>query len=291
MPISISIVVPFYNGNKYLKRLIASIEKVVNETKQLASYEVILVNDSPKTEIVLPQTRLSIRILSNTENLGIQGSRVNGYYHSHGEWLLFLDQDDELCLEGFKRQIILTDGADVVVGNGIYCLGNVNKKIFKSRKSMEYLIQRDRFLQIRNLIPSPGECLIRKEKIPKIWIENKLTINGADDWFLWLLLFAYEGKFVCNEASVYIHNDSGGENLSADLNKMRRSALEMAYILFQKKIISAKEYSMLHNAIDFKYFQDTSQLSIFKLVKYYRPFIANVKYRLRLNSYKEEKPK
>lgn len=291
MPISISIIVPYYNGNKYLRRLITSIEKVVNATKELALYEVILVNDSPEKKIVLPQTKLNIRIFANTRNLGIQGARVNGYYHSKGDWLLFLDQDDELCPEGFERQITLTNDADVIVGNGIYCLGNINRKIYENKKSMEYLIQKERFLQIRNLIPSPGECLIKKNKIPKIWIENKLSANGADDWFLWLLLFAAAAKFVCNEESVYIHNDSDGQNLSADLKKMRQSALEMADILLHKKIINEKNYLTLCNAIDFKYFQDASQLTIFKLFKYYKPLIANIRYRLKLNSYKEENPK
>lgn len=281
----ISIIVPFYNGNQYLNRLFKSIEAVVLETKSVVSFEVLIVNDSPDVDVILPKTTLDIRIIFNYQNMGIQGSRVNGLKHATGDWILFLDQDDELRPEGFLNQIEMTKIGDVVVGNGIYNLGNVSKKIFPNLKSMKYLIQEDRFLAIRNLIPSPGECLIKRDKIPRTWSENILKINGADDWFLWLLLFKEESKFVSNSKNVYIHNDANGENLSADLEKMCDSAKEMADILEQKKILTPKELKKLMNAIEFKYYQDTKQLSLFKIMRYISTIVANVKYKVLLIIY------
>lgn len=279
----ISIIVPFYRGNEYLTRLLNSIEAVERVVRNLAEFEVIIVNDSPDIEIFLPDTILNIKILINKSNLGIQETRINGLKHSSGDWIIFLDQDDELVSEGFAEQIDLAKNGDVVVGNGRYILGNVNKKIYQTSSSMRYLIQEEHFIRIRNLIPSPGECLIKREKIPKRWIEHNLIHNGADDWYLWILLFKSGAKFVCNDKQVYIHNDDRGTNLSSNLNKMRESSLEMLRILEKIEILNRIEVKRLSHAIEFKYYQDTKKLSLSKLVKYWDSLVANMRYRLLLN--------
>lgn len=286
MNIKISIIIPFYKGNKYLIQLLKSIEKVILRVKTMASFEVVIVNDSPEVKVVLPEYKadnLVIKIIENPQNLGIQRARIHGLQYSSGEWIIFLDQDDELLEEGFEKQIRLTEKADVVVGNGRYILGGIDKKIYANLKSMKFLIQEKNFIRIRNLIPSPGECLIRKDSIPASWTENKLTHNGSDDWLLWILLFKKKARFVCNEKQVYIHNDTGGENLSANLDKMKLSSEEMFNILRECQILNLKEQKQLYHAIYFKYYQDTGQLSILKILKYIDAVSANIKYRLRLN--------
>lgn len=283
----ISIIVPFYKGNKYLKRLFQSVEKVVECTKKYAEYEVVLVNDSPMEKIILPTTCLDVRVIENEKNLGIQGARINGLNNASGDWILFLDQDDEIVADGFVKQLECTKDADVVVGNGIYILGDVNKKVFDNLKCMKYLMRLDQFIKIRNLIPSPGECLIRKEVFPELWKKEKLECNGADDWFLWLLLYKAGAKYVCNSDIVYIHNDAEGQNLSANLDKMKDSAMEMLDVLSVNKILEEHEMRSLEHAIMFKYFQDTKQLSVGKIFKYMDAFMSNVVYRLTLNSYRK----
>lgn len=280
----ISIVVPFYKGNQYLERLFKSIKKVAVHTE--AAIEVVIVNDSPEECVNLPNILNDVVVITNEQNLGIQGARINGIKHSTGDWILMLDQDDELVEEGFKKQLELAKNADVVVGNGTYILGSVNKKIFDNQKCMDYLIQKNRFIEIRNLIPSPGECLIRKEILPQVWMDNRLKKNGSDDWMLWLLLFSKNARFACNESPVYIHNDAGGANLSANLDKMRESSLEMVEILRKNKVFEEKELSRLVHSIHFKYYQDTKQLSACRVVEYADALISNIIYRLKLNKYK-----
>ena len=235
----LSVIVPFYHGNQYLKRLFTSIESVYIKHAKTVEWEVILVNDSPEETIQLPETDLPVKVITNQKNLGIQGTRLHGLYEASGDWILFLDQDDELVADGFQKQLQCTESADVVVGNGIYRLGKYNQSVFPNLKAMEYLIQEKQFIEIRNLIPSPGECLIKRERIPEIWINTQMQHNGADDWFLWLLLFKEKAVFVCNEQLVYIHNDTGGGNLSADYDKMRASSEEMVGILKKKNVLNA----------------------------------------------------
>ena len=281
----ISVIVPFYHGNQYLTRLIKSIEAAELVTHGLSEYEIIIVNDSPEEKVKIPGTYINIKLISNGKNQGIQKSRINGIQASTGNWILMLDQDDELIADGFINQIELSKEADVVVGNGVYRLSDVNQIIYSSIKEMDYLIKEENFIKIRNLIPSPGECLIKKECLPDEWMTNLLETNGADDWFLWLLLFKSKAKFACNVEMVYQHNDSEGNNLSANLEKMKQSSLEMAGKLFELKKIDEKEYQSLLHGIEFKYKQDTKQLTLKDVLKLFDSLYANIIYRSKRNYY------
>ncbi len=279
--IEISIIVPFYRGNQYMNQLFASINHVANTMAKKVKFEVIMVNDSCDVQIVLPSNinPIDVKIFENERNMGIQKTRINGLKHAKGGWIIFLDQDDELLAEGFEEQLMLTNQADIIVGNGLYQYGNKKKLIYKNRNTMEYLIQKKRFIEIRNLIPSPGECLIRKTAIPKLWIDSPIKHNGADDWLLWILLFQNGCKFQYNEKMVYVHNDSDGQNLSLDLEKMYISAMEMYEFL--KNQLKDTELNSLRDAIQFKFLQDSGKLQIKDIWLYRKTIYNNLIYKIK----------
>lgn len=291
--IDITVVIPFYYGNDYIERLLISIKQCAELCKEKALFEIIIVNDSPNEKVCIPQefAEMNIRIFVNEQNMGIQKTRINGLKYAQGEWILFLDQDDELVCDGFLSQIALTSNNEIVIGNGIYQLGKYNKKIFHSYEEMKYLMQLPRFIRIRNLIPSPGECLLKKESIPRQWINNPLKKNGADDWLLWILMFKSGVRVGCNPEYVYIHNDTNGNNLSSDLNKMKESAYEMYELLKNNNYLNKKEKRELENAIMFKYLQDTGKLQIKDLWKYRNSIVANICYKVHVIAYRTVKGK
>lgn len=283
--IVISIIVAFYNGNSFLKRLLTSIDNVEKycSDNNKAQLEILIINDSPNIKVKIPKefgNKNNIKVISNKKNVGIHQTRVNGLKHASGDWLIFLDQDDELLVDGFSKQLELTAEADVIVGNGFYQLNGKNIKIYDNLLEMDYLIQKEKLLRIRNLIPSPGECLIRKKAISKYWQKNFLKANGADDWYLWLLMFWENKKFASNSEVVYIHNDVEGQNLSRDLDKMYVSSCEMHDLLKKSQVFTEKEMNQLQRAIDFKYYQDSKKLSFYKILKYSNVILDNVVYKI-----------
>lgn len=282
MSSKVSVIVPFYKGNQYLPRLFASIEAIVPICEEEdTAVEVVLVNDSPDVAVELPgDLKVSVQVIANAQNMGIHGARLHGLEYATGDWILFLDQDDEILLPGFRKQLQLRDGVDVVVGNGLYEYGTQRLPIYRSQKAMKYLIQADNFLRIRNLIPSPGCCLVRKAAIPACWKKVPMKCNGSDDWLLWLLLFQEKRSFVCNYGQVYIHNDAGGNNLSFDLEKMHKSNLELWKILESSGQFTHNELKWLDHSIHFKFYQDTKRLDLKKLFKYAPTILCNVRYKL-----------
>ena len=286
--IGITVITPFYYGNNYIRRLLTSIKQCAAMCKKKAVFEVIIVNDSPNEKVCIPKEfdEMNIKVIVNEKNMGIQKTRINGLKYAKNEWILFLDQDDELVCDGFLKQISLTKNTEFVVGNGLYQYGEQNKLVFHSYKEMRYLMQLPRFIQVRNLIPSPGECLIKRESIPKEWIENPLKKNGADDWLLWILLFKSKVRVECNPELVYIHNDTNGSNLSSDLEKMKESACEMYELLENNRYLNKQEKQDLKNGIMFKYLQDTGKLQAKDLCKYCNSIIANIDYKIHVIAYR-----
>ena len=72
--------------------------------------------------------------------------------------------------------------------------------------------------------------MIKKTSIPNEWKEKNLSVNGADDYYLWLLLFKMNKRFVFNEDFIYVHKYTG-ENVSNNLENMHNSQLEMLQYL------------------------------------------------------------
>lgn len=92
--VDISIIVPFYNAEKYLNKCIKSL---INQTKQ--ELEFILVNDGStdsSEEIVKSYKDKRIKYFKN-KNQGIGKTRNFGIEKATGKYIMFLDSDDFLA--------------------------------------------------------------------------------------------------------------------------------------------------------------------------------------------------
>jgi hypothetical protein len=195
---------------------------------------------------------------------------------------LFLDQDDEIIPDKFITQFSKLNESDVIVGNMLYQYGANIKQIYQSVYVMKYLIQKKLFLCIRNLIPSPGGCLIRRDALPKAWIENPISANGADDWLLWILMFVENKRFTVNPNIVFFHKDANGQNLSLDIHKMYKSSLEIYRILMKTKSLSESDINILKRSIEFKYHWNMKENKLLTMLRYPESAFANILYKINL---------
>lgn len=113
-----SIIVPVYNGDKYIEICLNSL---LAQTYQ--NYEIILIDDgsTDKTAPICDRyaaKNACIRVF-HQENAGLSVARNNGIRHATGERITFVDSDDlvtPLYLEHLNDLMDRT-GADVVVGS------------------------------------------------------------------------------------------------------------------------------------------------------------------------------
>ena len=98
----ISVIVPVYNGERYLKNCIESIE-----AQNYEPLEIIVINDGSTdgTAEVCEKLALSYENLSfiTTEDLGVSASRNHGITLAKGELLTFVDADDRIHPQMLQR--------------------------------------------------------------------------------------------------------------------------------------------------------------------------------------------
>ncbi|MGN9056325.1 glycosyltransferase family 2 protein [Bariatricus sp. HCP28S3_A7] len=213
--VSISVIIPYYYGNKYLEKLYSMLSRNVNNLneQEISEVEVLLVNDSPADTIAAPEKEVpfTLRIVNNAVNMGIHRTRLQGLAAACGEYIFFLDQDDEIAEEFLSSQMkkLLEDQADVVICNGYVEASNCERKELYSNGNMQKRCKSIfAYCAVTNPIVSPGQAIIRKSAIPKNWTEYTFKSNGADDLMLWLDMLENGCKFALNPQKLYIHCDN-----------------------------------------------------------------------------------
>jgi len=145
----ISIIANFYNSEKYIKKLVSSVQ-----AQTFADWELIAVNDcSPgrDSEILhrLAASDSRIKVIDNPENLGIARAKKVGIDASIGEYITFIDGDDWLEKDALATMysIATEKGAEVVFINSrrIYPFGyktnliaNIPSKDYNKTLSWDY---------------------------------------------------------------------------------------------------------------------------------------------------------
>lgn len=262
---SISIIVPIYRGRKYIDSMITQLERCADKCKDKHTLELILVNDDPQ-ETIGPyySETMSVKVFETNINRGIHGARVRGLEHCTGDYVLFLDQDDRIVPEYFASQLRCLGDGDAVVCK----LLHEGRQFYDIRMPFEEVVTREYILSVRNPIISPGQVLLKREKIPKIWKTAALKNNGADDWLLWLCMLAGNCKFVLNPNVLFEHVVEG-ENESINAVHMIASEQEIYEVLASKKAFSTEELEKLRGAV-----QDAAESHIKLLSKFQKMFFV-----------------
>ena len=96
---SVSIILPVFNGEKFIKK---AIESVLNQS--LDDFELIIINDGSTdstSDIINSFEDNRIRII-NQNNKGPGQARNNGLKIASGDYIMFLDADDWFCEDALE---------------------------------------------------------------------------------------------------------------------------------------------------------------------------------------------
>lgn len=166
----VSVIVPVYNAEKFLKR---SIDSVINQSYK--NLELILVNDgsTDKSEIICKQyafTDRRIRVVFQ-KNKGPAAARNTGVRNASGECVFFLDADDFIDPRAFEILIgeYVRHQPDLVMSN--FCKLENNGKIVNQNatftpdgepftEKIKILSKTDIVKYIRHFLKHPSNHLI-----------------------------------------------------------------------------------------------------------------------------------
>lgn len=250
----LSIIIPIYKAEKWLARCLDSVLKQLPDNDTV---ELVCVNDgspdSSESIVRQYQYRYNNVVLINQDNQGVSAARNKGIANSTGEYLAFLDSDDEI-LDGAIPQLL--QAIERNNDNIIVC------RMFRNKE--ELIPWSDKFQEgneysAYNMINSgflhgtACGCLIKKTLIADNDLHFPVGVCNGEDGFFFHSCLYYAGAVKFKDIAMY--NVKGEEDsLSRSYSKERvtRMVISMAVI---EKIID-----------DYKVFQD--RLFILDYIKY-----------------------
>lgn len=181
----ISVVMPIYNGEKYLKEAIDSILG-----QSFTDFELIIINDASKDaseELILSYKDDRINYIKNPVNLGLIGSLNLGIDIAKGKYIARMDQDDVSKLNRFQLQYdFMEHNPDCILLGG-------QADIINSKHKLEYPIK-DEAIRAK-LIFSPSfvhpTVMIRKSMLDNNNLKYSETYKHAEDYGFWVNLAKY----------------------------------------------------------------------------------------------------
>lgn len=122
MAVRLSVVVPVYGTEKYLRKCLDSLA-----AQTLREAEFILVDDCTPDRAGRIMAEYAgrdsrFRILKHESNRGLFASRVTGAESARGEYIAFLDSDDYVSVDFYRSAVECADdgGFDVVMGDTVW---------------------------------------------------------------------------------------------------------------------------------------------------------------------------
>ena len=225
--VKLTIIVPVFNAEKYLKRCIESfIHQIDDQT------EVILIDDGSTDmsgEICDEYSQKYDYVSTiHQENCGVSATRNAGIKFSLGEWITFIDSDDIMCNDFYKTvQAHIRDNHDVLMF-GITSIDDQRALIVKNEGNEIEFTNKNRDLLIKNCflsktdafggaigIRSPNGSLFRRKFLSENNLLFDIEVGLGEDMLFMLRVFErmsalkYVPKIIYGH---YYHNEGSITN-------------------------------------------------------------------------------
>lgn len=215
--IKISVIVPIYNVEKYLKRCIDSILE-----QDFRDYELILINDgSTDNSLEIAKSYCDDRIvLINKENEGLSATRNLGIKIAKGEYILHIDSDDWIEQSYFKNMYNLAKKKDAdIVMTGYYIDYDNGKLIYISpiKEEIEDNIEFCKKVIKGEISSNMWTKLIRKRLYIENGIEHENSIAYGEDLVVMPRLMYYAKNIEVLEGA-YVHYIQNPKSITHTFN-------------------------------------------------------------------------
>jgi glycosyltransferase involved in cell wall biosynthesis len=175
----ISVLMPVYNGERYLKQ---AIDSILSQT--FRDFEFLIINDGSTdatVEIITSYTDTRIRLIHNDTNLGLIATLNRGLDLAYGEYIARMDCDDISLPKRLAKQVSFMDrNSDVgICGTWIQFIGsNRIKKYPLTHEAIKCNLLFDSSM-------AHPSVMIRKGMLIKHNLYYEINYQDAEDYKLW----------------------------------------------------------------------------------------------------------
>ena len=212
----ISIITPVYNASQFLIQLAKEISNQI-----YSDYEWILIDDGSQDnswEIILNLSLKSNKIKTiRQNNMGVSAARNAGLEIASGDWICFLDADDEVSpkwLSNYAETIKkYQNSIDMILQGAI--LKDTNNNSFELSYNEYNIFSFNKFIyhwqNNQYHIGSAWSKIIRTELIKKNKIQFDIGINNFEDWIILTKCLSHTNKNIITiplKGYIYNHQNS-----------------------------------------------------------------------------------
>lgn len=178
----VSVLMPVYNGEKYLNQ---AIDSILNQTYQ--NFEFLLINDGStdtSRAIILNYSDARIRYLENEQNFGLIQTLNRGIAEAKGSYIARMDADDVSRADRLLKQV------DFLESNPSYGMVGSWCSVINSAKKIEYHTSHEslQFALLNYCCFVHPSVMLRKS----VLTENQLSFDShfvhSEDYELWTRL-------------------------------------------------------------------------------------------------------
>lgn len=236
----ISIIIPVYNGAGYIKNCLDS---VYNQGLNHDTFEILAINDgsTDESESIISEYAQKVGNVNliNKENGGVSTARNIGIGAAHGDFILFLDVDDEL-VEGSLQSVYdyLCKNADIDML--ITKQSRYNGKTERVVRNVNGLQERIRYSGVDTykygyVRGNAGGAICRREFIRNAGLLFPTGIKNGEDTIFFALVHVYAKKMVLLDLVLYRINEIEGSASRSNHDKLGLNCIETL-----KKIIEIR---------------------------------------------------
>lgn len=249
---SISVIIPYYRGLKFIGKCIDSIFESYRTCNVKFDLEVIVVLDGfgqEDLDYLKKHYDSKVNIIKNEKNLGVSQSRNTGKKHAQNDFMLFIDQDDFIDVKYFTVIVpfLNSDKYDIILVNGYYLNSKNSKTIpiyyFKPNLRFNAFLKKTR-------IHTPGQILINSKSFPydDFFPDCDKQYKGADDRAAYINAYInnreIQFKYIDEKLFYYVLHEN---NFGKDIFIGRKSEISMCEYFMDK--VSAKRGRLLQSSI------------------------------------------
>lgn len=223
---SVSIIIPIYNQEKFIKK---TIESILAQT--FRDFEILLVDDasedgSPLIGKSFAEKYQNILYFQHANNRGPGAARNTGIEAARGSFFAFLDGDDLMrphCLDHQMQWLRMHTGIDILY-TALEVVDETGKFLTHLRGHEEKPENFFPLMLFRNQIPGPGMIFAKKNVFEKErYPEDR---KHGEDYALMLRLAEKQYRFSYLDEPLYIHRRHA-HNLSNQIKMHQQSETEI----------------------------------------------------------------
>jgi glycosyltransferase involved in cell wall biosynthesis len=212
----ISVVIPLYNKEK---RIAATLSSVI---EQEGNFEIIVVDDGSTDKSVRVVESINdkrIRLVSQS-NGGPSKARNIGAKAAIGEWILFLDADDELlpdALKTFSKYVNKYPKEKCFAAN-FYSVNNNRRRIYSPFYYEKIIIRPHWAWDFCGLFPRTGTLLVHKSVTNDFLFNNELRRFEDAEW-LFRIMRRYNFVRISQPVMLYCEDSLAASKNNKNINE------------------------------------------------------------------------